>query len=74
MVNAMNQKRMGPWYRERRANASRRCCAVATASAVIGPDGKLISYQPYGEEGLLIADIDLMAATGLLAARYTPMA
>ena len=34
------------------------------------PDGTLLSYQPYGKEGLLIADIDLSAATGLLAARY----
>jgi predicted amidohydrolase len=40
-----------------------------TTSAVIRPDGTLLSYQPYGEEGLLIADIDLSAATGLLAAR-----
>jgi predicted amidohydrolase len=40
-----------------------------TTSAVIRPDGTLLSYQPYGHEGLLIADIDLPAATGLLAAR-----
>jgi predicted amidohydrolase len=40
-----------------------------TTSAVVRPDGTLLSYQPYGEEGLLIADIDLAAATGLLAAR-----
>jgi predicted amidohydrolase len=40
-----------------------------TTSAVIRPDGTLQSYQPYGEEGLLIADIDLTTATGLLAAR-----
>jgi predicted amidohydrolase len=40
-----------------------------TTSAVIRPDGTLLSYQPYGKEGLLIADIDLSAATGLLAAR-----
>jgi predicted amidohydrolase len=45
-----------------------------TTSAVIGPDGKLLSYQPYGEEGLLIADLDLTAATGLLAERYRPTA
>lgn len=47
-------------------------CASAgspTTSAVVRPDGTLMSYQPYGEEGLLIADIDLAAATGLLAAR-----
>jgi hypothetical protein len=37
---------------------------------VARPDGALLCYQPYGKEGLLIADIDLAAATGLLAARY----
>jgi predicted amidohydrolase len=40
-----------------------------TTSAVVRPDGTLLCYQPYGKEGLLIADIDLTAATGLLAAR-----
>lgn len=48
-------------------------CASAgspTTSAVVRPDGTLLSYQPYGKEGLLIADIDLAEATGLLAARY----
>ena len=29
----------------------------------------LLSYQPYGKQGLLIADIDITEATGLLAAR-----
>lgn len=38
-------------------------------SAVVRPDGTLLSYQPYGQEGLLIADLDLATATGLLAAR-----
>jgi predicted amidohydrolase len=41
-----------------------------TTSAVVNPDGTLLSYQPYGEEGLLVADIDLDLATGLLASRY----
>ncbi len=48
-------------------------CASAgspTTSAVVRPDGTLLSYQPYGKEGLLIADIDITAATGLLAARW----
>ena len=48
-------------------------CASAgspTTSAVVRPDGTLLSYQPYGKEGLLIADIDIAAATGLLAARH----
>jgi predicted amidohydrolase len=40
-----------------------------TTSAVVRPDGTLLSYQPYGQEGLLIADIDLSAATGALAGR-----
>jgi predicted amidohydrolase len=41
-----------------------------TTSAIVRPDGTLFSYQPYGEEGLLIGDIDITAATGLLASRY----
>ena len=40
-----------------------------TTSAIVRPDGTLLSYQPYGEEGLLIADIDVTSATGLLARR-----
>lgn len=40
-----------------------------TTSAVARPDGTLLNYHPYGQEGLHIADIDLSAATGLLAAR-----
>jgi len=40
-----------------------------TTSAFVRPDGTLLSYQPYGVEGLLIADIDLTTATGLLASR-----
>jgi len=48
-------------------------CASAgspTTSAVVRPDGTLVSYQPYGKEGLLIADLDLTLATGLLASRW----
>jgi hypothetical protein len=41
-----------------------------TTSAVVRPDGTLLTYQPYGKSGLLIADIDIAEATGLLAARY----
>jgi predicted amidohydrolase len=40
-----------------------------TTSAVVRPDGTLLCYQPYGKEGLLIADIDISEATGLLAKR-----
>ena len=51
-------------------------CASAgspTTSAVVRPDGTLLCYQPYGEPGLLIADIDINAATGLLASRCRPV-
>ena len=41
-----------------------------TTSAVVRPDGTLLSFQPYGKSGVLIADLDLAEATGLLAARY----
>jgi predicted amidohydrolase len=47
-------------------------CASAgspTTSAVVRPDGTLLSYYPYGQEGLLIANINIDAATGLLAGR-----
>jgi len=40
-----------------------------TTSAVARPDGTLQCYQPYGQAGLLIADLDLGTATGLLASR-----
>jgi predicted amidohydrolase len=43
-----------------------------SATAVIGPTGVCESYLPYGEEGVLIHDIDLSKATGLLASRYAP--
>jgi predicted amidohydrolase len=44
-----------------------------TTSAVANPDGTLLCHQPYGEPGLLFADLDLTQATGLLAARYRPL-
>lgn len=40
-----------------------------TTSAVARPDGTLQCFQPYGQAGLLVADLDLRAATGLLASR-----
>jgi predicted amidohydrolase len=40
-----------------------------TTSAVARPDGTLQCFQPYGQEGLLVADLDLSHATGLLALR-----
>ena len=47
-------------------------CAVdgsGTTSAVVAPDGSVVAWQPYGKEGLLVVDIDLTKATGLLASR-----
>jgi predicted amidohydrolase len=40
-----------------------------TTSAVIRPDGTVLAWQPYGEEGLLVVDLDLDEATLLLASR-----
>ncbi|HVO49933.1 MAG TPA: carbon-nitrogen hydrolase family protein [Thermoanaerobaculia bacterium] len=45
----------------------------ATTSAVVRPDGTLLAFQPYGREGLLVADLDLSLATGLLAKRCRPV-
>lgn len=43
-----------------------------TTSAIATPDGELLAWQPYGVEGVLVADVDLDLATGLLARRLTP--
>lgn len=40
-----------------------------TTSAIIRPDGTVLAVQPYGQEGLLVADLELDLATGLLASR-----
>lgn len=51
--------------------ASANCASEGsgTTSAVARPDGTLLAFQPYGQEGLLVADLDLRAATGLFASR-----
>jgi predicted amidohydrolase len=54
------------------ATANYASAGSPTTSAVVNPDGTLLSYQPYGKEGLLVAEIDLARATGLLARRYKP--
>ena len=41
-----------------------------TTSAVVRPDGTVQCHQPYGVEGLLVADLDLSLATLELAGRY----
>jgi predicted amidohydrolase len=43
-----------------------------SATTLINPAGECESFLPYGTEGVLVRDIDLDAATGLLAARYAP--
>ena len=43
-----------------------------SATTLIAPDGRLQAYLPYGEEGLLVQDIDPKEATGLLARRFAP--
>ena len=43
-----------------------------SASSVITPNGDCQAHLAYGEEGVLAADVDLDAATGLLATRYAP--
>jgi predicted amidohydrolase len=42
------------------------------ATAVIGPDGACLVQAPYGEPGVIFADIDPAAATGLYAKRFAP--
>ena len=44
-----------------------------TTAAVARPDGTVLAWQPYGVEGLLVADLDLALATGVLARRYRPV-
>jgi predicted amidohydrolase len=43
-----------------------------SATSVINPAGELHAHLPYGESGVLVTEIDLAEATGLLARRYAP--
>lgn len=43
-----------------------------SATSLIGPDGACLAYVPYGEERLLVHDVDLTQATGLFARRFDP--
>ncbi len=43
-----------------------------SATSVIGPEGDCLAHVPYGEEHLLVHDIDLAQATGLIAKRFNP--
>lgn len=40
-----------------------------TTSVVVRPDGSVLAWQPYGQAGLLVCDIQASEATGLLAQR-----
>jgi predicted amidohydrolase len=43
-----------------------------SATTLVTPEGEPFAHLPYGEEGVLVAGIDLARATGLLAKRYAP--
>jgi predicted amidohydrolase len=43
-----------------------------SATTLIAPSGECQAYLPYGEEGVLVQEIDVEQATGLLATRYAP--
>ena len=42
------------------------------ATSLIAPSGECQAFLPYGEEGVLVQEIDIEEATGLLAKRYAP--
>ena len=42
------------------------------ATSIIDPSGRCHAFLPYGQEGVLLTDIDLDAANGVLASRYAP--
>lgn len=43
-----------------------------SATSLIAPSGECQAYLPYGQEGVLVQEIDVALATGLLAERYAP--
>jgi predicted amidohydrolase len=43
-----------------------------SATCIITPAGDCLARLPYGKAGVLVADLDPAAATGLLASRYAP--
>ncbi len=43
-----------------------------SATCLIAPTGECQAYLPYGQEGVLVQEIDAEKATGLLARRYAP--
>jgi predicted amidohydrolase len=43
-----------------------------SATSLIAPDGACLNHVPYGQEQLLVCDLDLTQATGFYATRYDP--
>lgn len=43
-----------------------------SATSLLGPEGECLAHVPYGEEALLVYDIDPARATGLYARRLNP--
>lgn len=43
-----------------------------SATSLLGPDGECLAHVPYGQEQLLVYDLDLSRATGLYARRFNP--
>jgi predicted amidohydrolase len=43
-----------------------------SATSLIDPDGECVAHVPYGEEELLVCDLDLDRATGYYARRFNP--
>jgi predicted amidohydrolase len=43
-----------------------------SATSVIAPSGWCQAYLPYGQEGVLVQEINIEEATGLIANRYAP--
>ena len=43
-----------------------------SATSLIDPTGSCQAYLPYGQDGVLVQEIDPSKATGLLAARFAP--
>ncbi len=43
-----------------------------SATSLIDPQGGCVAHVPYGEERLMVQDLDLSVATGFLAKRYNP--
>jgi predicted amidohydrolase len=43
-----------------------------SATCIVAPDGSLVAQVPYGDVGVVAADIDLALADGLLARRWSP--